>query len=84
MSLDENYTNMRLGVYMFRAHHNQIYHNVHSFGPRDFGPDNLKLYFYNDDDPSLNHRFRHSPSLDQEVVRRLVDIQTPTLRLSRA
>lgn len=33
----------------------------------------LELYFY-DDDPSLNHRFRHSPSLDQEIVRRLVGI----------
>uniref|UniRef100_A0A8R7K092 Uncharacterized protein n=1 Tax=Triticum urartu TaxID=4572 RepID=A0A8R7K092_TRIUA len=32
VSLDENYTNMRSGVYTFRAH-GTIYHNVHSFGP---------------------------------------------------
>lgn len=72
VSFDENYTNMRSGVYTFRAH-SQIYHNVHSFGPSDSGPNHLELYFY-DNDPSLNHRFRHSPSLDQEVVRRLVGI----------
>lgn len=33
----------------------------------------LQLYFY-DDDPGLQHRFRHSPRLDQVVIRRLVDI----------
>jgi len=32
VSLDENYTNMKSGVYTFRAH-GTIYHNVHSFGP---------------------------------------------------
>lgn len=72
VSLDNNYTNMRSGVYTFRAH-GQMYHNVHSFGPRDSGPDHLQLYFY-DDDPTLQHRFRHSPSLDQEVITKLVNI----------
>lgn len=32
VSLDESYTNMKSGVYTFRAH-GTIYHNVHSFGP---------------------------------------------------
>src|SRR5512142_18512 len=50
-----------------------IYHNIHSFGQRDNAPEHLELYFY-DDDPSLNHRFRRSPSLDQEVVRRLIEV----------
>lgn len=72
VSLDENYTNMRSGVYTFRAH-GQIYHNVHSFGQSDSGPNHLELYFY-DDDPNLNHRFRHSPNLDQAIMRSLVNI----------
>lgn len=63
---------MRSGVYTFRAH-GQIYHNIHSFGLRDSGPDHLQLYFY-DDDPSLQHRFRHSPGLDQDIIRKLVNI----------
>ncbi|XP_048551207.1 uncharacterized protein LOC125530835 isoform X1 [Triticum urartu] len=72
VSLDNRYTNMSSGVYTFRAH-GQIYHNVFSFGPTQDGPKHLELYFY-DDDPSLQHRFRHSPNLDRDVIRRLVDI----------
>jgi hypothetical protein len=33
----------------------------------------LELYFY-DDDPNLEHRFHHSPNLDRDVIRRVVDI----------
>ncbi|VAI55001.1 unnamed protein product [Triticum turgidum subsp. durum] len=33
VSLDNNYTNMKSGVYTFRAH-GTMYHKVHSFGPR--------------------------------------------------
>jgi hypothetical protein len=33
----------------------------------------LELYFY-DDDPNLEHRFRHSPNLDRDVIQRVVDI----------
>ena len=33
----------------------------------------MELYFY-DDDPGLQHRFRRSPNLDQDVIRKLVDI----------
>ncbi|KAL6888323.1 hypothetical protein ACP4OV_009349 [Aristida adscensionis] len=72
VSLDNRYTNMRSGVYTFRAH-GQIYHNVFSFGQSQDGPKHLELYLY-DDDPSLQHRFRHSPNLDQDVIRRLVEI----------
>ncbi|XP_044435574.1 uncharacterized protein [Triticum aestivum] len=53
VSLDDNYTNMKSGVYTFRAH-GSIYHNVHSFGPSS-RPEHLQLYFY-DDDPTLTHR----------------------------
>ncbi|XP_044354828.1 uncharacterized protein [Triticum aestivum] len=72
VSLDNRYTNMSSGVYTFRAH-GQIYHNVFSFGPTQDGPKHLELYFY-DDDPSLQHRFRCSPNLDRDVIRKLVDI----------
>ncbi|XP_044374910.1 uncharacterized protein [Triticum aestivum] len=43
VSLDESYTNMKSGVYTFRAH-GTIYHNVHSFGPTS-RPEHLQLYF---------------------------------------
>ncbi|XP_073359742.1 uncharacterized protein [Aegilops tauschii subsp. strangulata] len=71
ISLDENYTNMKSGVYTFRAH-GTIYHNVHSFGPSS-RPEHLQLYFY-DDDPNLNHRKAATNQLDQDVVKMLVDI----------
>uniref|UniRef100_A0A8R7NVN5 Helitron helicase-like domain-containing protein n=2 Tax=Triticum urartu TaxID=4572 RepID=A0A8R7NVN5_TRIUA len=71
VSLDENYTNMRSGVYTFRAH-GTIYHNVHSFGPSSL-PEHLQLYFY-DDDPNLDHRKAATKQLDQDVMKRLVDI----------
>ncbi|KAM3353421.1 hypothetical protein ACQJBY_024534 [Aegilops geniculata] len=71
VSLDENYTNMRSGVYTFRAH-GTIYHNVHSFGPSS-RPEHLQLYFY-DDDPTITHRKATTKLLDQGVVRKLVDI----------
>jgi hypothetical protein len=45
---------------------------VHSFGPNS-RPEHLQLYFY-DDDPSLNHRKEATKDLDQEVVRKVVDI----------
>ena len=71
VSLDENYTNMKSGVYTFRAH-GTIYHNVHSFGPSS-RPEHLQLYFY-DDDPTITHRKAATKQLDQDVVKKLVDI----------
>ncbi|XP_040251425.1 uncharacterized protein [Aegilops tauschii subsp. strangulata] len=71
VSLDENYTNMKSGVYTFRAH-GSIYHNVHSFGPSS-RPEHLQLYFY-DDDPTITHRKVATKQLDQDVVKKLVDI----------
>ncbi|XP_025880057.1 uncharacterized protein [Oryza sativa Japonica Group] len=62
VSLDSAFANMSSGVYTFRAH-GQIYHNIHSFSPKESGPEHLELYFY-DDDPTLSHRFHRSPSLD--------------------
>lgn len=71
VSLDNNYTNMKSGVYTFRAH-GTMYHKVHSFGPRS-RPEHLQLYFY-DDDPSLSHRKEATKQLDQHVVSKLVDV----------
>jgi hypothetical protein len=45
---------------------------MHSFGPNS-RPEHLQLYFY-DDDPSLIHRKEATKDLDQEVVRKVVDI----------
>jgi hypothetical protein len=71
VSLDNNCTNMRSGVYTFRVQ-GLIYHNMHSFGPNS-RPEHLLLYFY-DDDPSLIHRKEATKELDQEVVQKVVDI----------
>ncbi|XP_073362179.1 uncharacterized protein [Aegilops tauschii subsp. strangulata] len=71
VSLDENCTNMKSGVYTFRAH-GTIYHNVHSFGPSS-RPEHLQLYFC-DDDPTITHRKAATKQLDQDVVKKLVDI----------
>jgi hypothetical protein len=71
VSLDNDCTNMRSGVYTFRAN-GSMYHNVHSFGPGS-RPEHLQLYFY-DDDPSLTHRKEATKQLDQEVVHTLTNI----------
>ncbi|XP_022683539.1 uncharacterized protein LOC101768973 [Setaria italica] len=76
--LDRVTTDMKnCGIYTFRAH-NQIYHNIRSFGKEDgHEPRHLELYFY-DDDPSLEHRLRKcrekSAQEDREVIQRLKDI----------
>jgi hypothetical protein len=72
VSLDKAFANMSSGVYTFWAH-GQICHNIHSFSPRDSGPEHLELYFY-DDDLTLSHRFQRSPSLDQDVIRTVADV----------
>ncbi|XP_010229584.1 uncharacterized protein LOC100832196 [Brachypodium distachyon] len=71
VSLDNNYTNMRSGVYTFRAH-GTMYHNVHSFGVGS-KPEHLQLYFY-DDDPNLSHRNEATKNLDQDVVKKVANI----------
>jgi hypothetical protein len=65
VSLGNSCTNMRSGVYTFRAN-SSMYHNVHLFGPGSHS-EHMQLYFY-DDDPSLTHRKEASKQLDQEVV----------------
>ena len=71
ISKNNNCTNMNSGVYTFRAQ-GKLYHNMHSFGPNS-RTEHLQLYFY-DDDPSLIHRKESTKDLDQEVVRKVVDI----------
>jgi hypothetical protein len=45
---------------------------MHSFGPNSLS-EHLQLYFY-DDDPSMIHRKEATKELDQEVVRKVVNI----------
>ncbi|KAF7070135.1 hypothetical protein CFC21_075687 [Triticum aestivum] len=54
------------------SRHGTIYHNVHSLGPSS-RPEHLQLYFY-DDDPTITHRKAATKQLDQDVVKKLVDI----------
>ena len=58
-------------MYTFRAQ-GTLYHTINSFGPSS-RLKHLLLYFY-DHDPSLSHRKEATKDLDQEVVRKVVDI----------
>jgi hypothetical protein len=70
--LDQRFCNGRSGVYTFRAQGN-IYHGIDQLVPKDDGPKHLQLYFY-DTDADLEQRFRHSPNLDQNLIRKLSNI----------
>jgi hypothetical protein len=70
--LDQRFCNNRSGVYTFRAQ-GQIYHRIEQLVPGDDGPKHLQLYFY-DTDADLQQRFRHSPNLDKDLIRKLLDI----------
>jgi hypothetical protein len=54
-----------------------MYHNIRSFGTDGSNPKRLELYFY-DDDPTLEHRYRHCrPDLyeqDQKVISTITNI----------
>ncbi|KAJ1270014.1 hypothetical protein BS78_06G022100 [Paspalum vaginatum] len=75
--LDGDTINIRKsGVYTFRAH-GQMYHTIADLAVSCKGGNPLEMYFY-DDDPSLEHRYRHCREnkyqKDQEVIRRLIHI----------
>lgn len=70
--LDQRFCNNRSGVYTFRAQ-GQIYHRIDQLVPGDDGPKHLQLYFY-DTDADLQQRFRHSPNLDKDLIRKLLGI----------
>uniref|UniRef100_A0A453H2G0 Helitron helicase-like domain-containing protein n=1 Tax=Aegilops tauschii subsp. strangulata TaxID=200361 RepID=A0A453H2G0_AEGTS len=78
--LDRDTTDMRTtgGIYTFQAH-GQIYHNIHSFGNSRSDPKHLELYFY-DDDPSLEHRYRHCREEMYEQDKHVIGIITDILR----
>lgn len=76
--LDRDTTTMRnTGIYTFRAH-GQIYHNIRSFGKDGSDPKHLELYFY-DDDPSLEHRYRHCRKEMYEQDKHIFSIITEDL-----
>uniref|UniRef100_A0A453QI94 Helitron helicase-like domain-containing protein n=1 Tax=Aegilops tauschii subsp. strangulata TaxID=200361 RepID=A0A453QI94_AEGTS len=77
--LDRDTTDMRTtGIYTFRAH-GQIYHNIHSFADIRSNPKHLELYFY-DDDPNLEHRYRHCREEMYEQDKHVIRIITNILR----
>ncbi|KAJ1255429.1 hypothetical protein BS78_K230700 [Paspalum vaginatum] len=66
----------KTGVYTFRAH-GQMYHTISDFAGGGKRANPLVMYFY-DDDPNLEHRYRHcrenKKQKDQQVIRQLVHI----------
>jgi hypothetical protein len=71
-------TNIRNGG-LYIPFYDQIYLNVRSFCKEEgTEPRHLELYFYDDDDPSLEHRYRMCREdclkKDKEVIERLVGI----------
>ncbi|KAD4178348.1 hypothetical protein E3N88_26939 [Mikania micrantha] len=65
VTLDNTMTNMRDGVYTFRAHKG-IYHKIDQLVSRDGTPRYLQLYFY-DPDTELDHRLQW-PNLDRSIT----------------
>lgn len=51
----------------------QIYHRIDQLVPKEDGSKHLQQYFY-DTDADLQQRFRRSPNLDKELIRKLVSI----------
>jgi len=70
--LDQRFCSGKSGVYTFRAQ-GQIYHHIDQLVPKEDGPKHLQLYFY-DTDVDLQQRFCHSPNLDQNIIRKLLNI----------
>ncbi|KAI7756269.1 hypothetical protein M8C21_015503 [Ambrosia artemisiifolia] len=71
VTLDDTMTNMRDGVYTFRAHKG-IYHKIDQLVPRDGTPRYLQLYFY-DPDTELDHRLKW-PNLDRNITETLARV----------
>lgn len=71
VTLDNTMTNMRDGVYTFRAHKG-IYHRVDQLVPRDGKPKFLQLYFY-DLDTELDHRLQWT-NLDRNITEMLTRV----------
>ncbi|EEE56843.1 hypothetical protein OsJ_06453 [Oryza sativa Japonica Group] len=67
------YSNLPQSTHMLKP----MYHNIRSFGTDGSNPKRLELYFY-DDDPTLEHRYRHCrPDLyeqDQKVISTITNI----------
>ncbi|KAL4580135.1 hypothetical protein LXL04_016316 [Taraxacum kok-saghyz] len=68
VTLDNDLTNMKSGVYTFRAH-GGIYHRIDQLVPRDGKPRYLQLYFY-DSETEFTHRLKW-PNLDETIIRYL-------------
>ncbi|KAL4567118.1 hypothetical protein LXL04_022692 [Taraxacum kok-saghyz] len=68
VTLDNDLTNMKSGVYTFRAH-GGIYRRIDQLVPRDGKPRYFQLYFY-DSETEFTHRLK-CPNLDKTIIRYL-------------
>ena len=72
VTLDKDLYNMRSGVYTFRAQ-GQMYHFIDQLLPRSDGPKYLQLYYY-DIDFEIRNRLEATPSLNGELIKKIVHI----------
>ncbi|KAL4554351.1 hypothetical protein LXL04_039572 [Taraxacum kok-saghyz] len=68
VTLDNDLSNKKSGVYTFRAH-GGIYHRIDQLVPRDGKPRYLQLYFY-DSETEFTHRLKWA-NLDKTIIRYL-------------
>ena len=71
VTLDRTMSNMRNGVYTFRAH-GAIYHRIDQLVPRDGQPRYLQLYFF-DAESEVSHRLEWT-NLDRNVTEMLTRV----------
>ncbi|CAI9284631.1 unnamed protein product [Lactuca saligna] len=71
VELDDDLSNMKSGVYTFRAN-GAIYHRIDQLVPRDGLPRYLQLYFY-DSETDFTHRLQW-PNIDRKIIQVLVGV----------
>lgn len=74
VTLDKDLSNMKSGVYTFRAN-GGIYHNIDQLVGRDGTPRYLQLYFY-DSETDFTHRLRFE-NIDKEIIQKLTNVLAP-------
>ncbi|KAI3496584.1 hypothetical protein L1887_38949 [Cichorium endivia] len=74
VTLDKALSNMKSGVYKFRAN-GGIYHNIDQLVSRDGIPRYLQLYFY-DSETDFTHRIRFE-NIDKELIQKLTNVLAP-------
>ncbi|XP_019225656.1 PREDICTED: uncharacterized protein LOC109207229 [Nicotiana attenuata] len=72
VNYDKDLANKYRGIYTFRVQE-QMYHLIDDLYPRERGPRNLQLYFY-DNANELENRMVCSDKLNESAVKKLMDI----------